>query len=134
MSICTTVSPQILALIHFYLKEKVKFKGIKVFRMFAFFPFYDLRYIFSIKFLDSIDTNIFSDSKHLPFLQTTLSDLKYILGNFFEIEDISVGFMSSVFFLMTASIIFISIILLNQFLRPEMRFKLQEKPRKKNKV
>ncbi|TBU03738.1 putative ABC transporter, partial [Hamiltosporidium magnivora] len=134
MSICTTVSPQILALIHFYLKEKVKFKGIKVFRMFAFFPFYDLRYIFSIKFLDSIDTNIFSDSKHLPFLQTTLSDLKYILGNFFEIEDISVGFMSGVFFLMTTSIIFISIILLNQFLRPEMRFKLQEKPGKKNKV
>ncbi|TBU02514.1 putative ABC transporter [Hamiltosporidium tvaerminnensis] len=134
MSICTTVSPQILALIHFYLKEKVKFKGIKVFRMFAFFPFYDLRYIFSIKFLNSIDTNIFSDSKHLPFLQTTLSDLKYILGNFFEIEDISVGFMSGVFFLMTASIIFISIILLNQFLRPEMRFKLQEKPGKKNKV
>ncbi|TBU07351.1 ABC transporter [Hamiltosporidium magnivora] len=126
-SLSTTISPHVLALMHFYLKETAKFKYIKIFRIFAFLPFYDIRYIFSMKCIDSIDKKIFSNSKYFPSLTWSFDKLKSVLGGFFEIEEIDIKLMTYLFFGITAAIIFVSIVLLNQFLRPEMRLKLQRK-------
>ncbi|TBU06627.1 ABC transporter [Hamiltosporidium magnivora] len=126
-SLSTSISPHLLALMHFYLKKTAKFKYIKIFRIFALVPFYDIRYIFSMKCIDSIDKKIFSNSKYFTSLTWSLYKLKSVLGDFFEIEEIDIKLMTYLFFGITAAIIFVSIVLLNQFLRPEMRLKLQRK-------